>query len=439
MKKILVSALLVICMLVMLIPAVHAENLDAFTNIVLDGSTEKYIDDSTTNNQGGNGKSIGYVEGYGCGNSSLNDIVAFEDVDFGTAGAKSITLFFAYYGQNDQTTDLDIYYDDYSDEAFIVGTCKISDTGGWSVADAKELTFPVDIPSGVHNVYIKFTTANSGSFTYVRFGAEALEGDDQPSQEYTGDPLADNAVINIFADELLNNFRLKHEMLVSVNEGNLKFTAPQNTTDPYVTFDVQRYYSAVKSTPVTADDYSCVVIKLKADDTIYGNSFELFAVCNDVEEAGIESANVTVTYDATGDWEYILFDFSICPSWYGTIKTIRLDWTTGAIEGESMEIAEMRFLKDEEAGLKFIAEMTGGEEPTVCDRTEPHTEPETSVAQETTVADVTTAAEAGTTAVADDAATTGTDEKKSGCGGVIGGIALIAAVSLAGVCIRKKH
>ncbi len=62
--------------------SVSAENLDAFSNIVLNGETEYYIDDDTTQNQGGSGNPIQFVQDYGCGFSSLNDIVAFNDVDF---------------------------------------------------------------------------------------------------------------------------------------------------------------------------------------------------------------------------------------------------------------------------------------------------------------------------------------------------------------------
>ena len=195
-----------VCLAVFLItataPAASA-TLSAFEEIHLDGRTEKYIDDATTQDLGGNGNPIGYVAGYGCGNSSLNDIVYFEDVDFGSTGAMAITLLFGFDNKNGETTDLNFYIDGY-DPKNLVGQAQVGDTGGWSIIDAKEVTFPVIIPAGVHSVYIQFTTANSGSFSYIRFGTVYDPGDAQVPAEYSGPPLEDSAAVNIFADELFS-------------------------------------------------------------------------------------------------------------------------------------------------------------------------------------------------------------------------------------------
>ena len=78
------------------------------------------------------------------------------------------------------------------------------------------------------------------------------------------------------------------------------------------------------------------------------------------------------------------------------------------------------------------------------------TEGETTKGEETTAGEVTTKADdtrknEGTTAAGETTAagsseeTTKDSEKKSGCGSVVGGaLALIATISLAGVCLKKK-
>ncbi len=414
MKRTLICLILAAFALTALVPAVFAaaETLDAFQNIALNGSTEKYIDDPTTNDLGGNGTSIGFVAGYGCGNSSLNDIVAFENVDFGRTGALSITLRFGYDARTGETTDLDIYYDYPNNELFLAGECKISDTGGWSIVDAKEVTFPVLIPEGVHSVYIKFTTKNSGSFSYIRFGTEHVDTPQTQMKEYDGPPLADSAVLDIFTEELGTCFRLKHDMNVLFEDGTMKFISVADTNDPYVQLDMNKYYTAVKSAPVSADDCKCMVITARCDPSVTGTTFEVFGICNTVEQAGYGSADLRVPYVGDGETEYILFDFSNCSSWFGDIKHIRLDWNTGCREGAYMYIYEIRFMKDAGEALSFINARTGGGDS--AEITDDATEPAATEAPGTEPAANTSGA--GTEKAGGPAATEARPTGKKGCG-----------------------
>ena len=128
----------------------------------------KLIDDATTNaNGGGGGNPIKYVDGFGVGHSSMNDIVCFENVDFSKA-AGAMTIFFSNGNRSGAHTTLAVYIDDYQNSEPVC-TFDIKYTGGWDIGYAKEFTVPCEIPAGTHTVYIQFTNTNSGSFTWVSF------------------------------------------------------------------------------------------------------------------------------------------------------------------------------------------------------------------------------------------------------------------------------
>lgn len=165
MKKLTVLLLSILLLLTVTIPA--SAKYDAFKNIEVTPDVT-LIDDDTTQQQGGSGNPIQYVEGYGVGYSSLNDIVYFSDVDFGANGAKQMTIFFSYGNDDDSTTTLDVYIDDYQNTSPVC-SFEIGFTGGWESTYAQEITADCQIPGGVHTVYVQFTNEKSGSFTYIRF------------------------------------------------------------------------------------------------------------------------------------------------------------------------------------------------------------------------------------------------------------------------------
>ncbi|MBQ8578767.1 MAG: carbohydrate-binding protein [Clostridia bacterium] len=137
--------------------------------IVLPIEDAELIDDDTTQDLGGNGTFISIVDGYGCGNSSLNDCVVFHDIDFGENGADQINVLFGFGKDEGSETTLSIALDD---EENLIGEFSIGYTGGWDIDNALWASTPVTIPSGVHTIYLRFTNENSGSFSQVSF-AEA--------------------------------------------------------------------------------------------------------------------------------------------------------------------------------------------------------------------------------------------------------------------------
>ncbi len=159
----------IMILFVCLITAVFSLNsfaaTDAFKTIEVTPDTP-YIDDDTTQDLGGSGQPIKWVEGYGCGYSSQNDIIYFEDIDFGANGAKSLTMKFGY-GKEDAKTTLAVMIDD--PKSAPVGTFEIGFTGGWEIEKAGDVTTDVKIPGGIHTVYIQFTNEHSGSISSIIF------------------------------------------------------------------------------------------------------------------------------------------------------------------------------------------------------------------------------------------------------------------------------
>jgi len=149
--------------------------------LVLPIEDAEIVDDDTTQDQGGNNTFISIVDGYGCGNSSLNDTVIWT-ADFGANGADSIGLLFGYGKDDGSVTTLDVAVDSKDN---VVGTFAIPFTGGWDIANADWCFIPVEIPAGEHEIYITFTSGNSGSFSQVAF----TEADPAPVvEEVAGAP-----------------------------------------------------------------------------------------------------------------------------------------------------------------------------------------------------------------------------------------------------------
>lgn len=167
MKKLMAiaMALLIICTLTVNVLGAT----DAFKTIVVDKNIT-YIDDATTQDKGGSGNPIQYVEGYGCGYSSLNDIVVFKDLDFGKNGAKACSMKFGYAGSSETT--LSVFIDDYKGTP--AAKLAIKNTGGWDIKSVtKNTDFDIKVPGGVHTIYFQFTNDQSGSISELVF----IEGD----------------------------------------------------------------------------------------------------------------------------------------------------------------------------------------------------------------------------------------------------------------------
>lgn len=161
------TVLLMITLLVCALAINVSAKYDAFSKVEVTPEVT-LIDDDTTQDKGGSGQPIQFVDGYGVGYSSLNDIVYFEDVDFGTDGAKEMTIFFSYGNDDGSTTTLNVFIDDYK-SGKPVCSYEIGFTGGFESAKAQEYKANVAIPGGTHTVYVQFTNEKSGSFTYINF------------------------------------------------------------------------------------------------------------------------------------------------------------------------------------------------------------------------------------------------------------------------------
>ncbi len=140
------------------------------------------IDDDTTQDKGGSGQPIQIMEEYGCGYSSTNDVVGFEDVDFGANGADAVTVRFGYGNDNNTVTTLDVMIDDPNGAA--VAKLNVGYTGAWTIAGSGYITIPVEIPAGVHSVYFKFTNELSGSLSEAYFS----EAEPAPVEDVAGAP-----------------------------------------------------------------------------------------------------------------------------------------------------------------------------------------------------------------------------------------------------------
>lgn len=124
------------------------------------------IDDDTTQDKGGSGQPIQYVDGFGIGYSSLNDAVAFT-ADFGANGADALNILFSYGNNDGSKTTLAFYVDDLKSTP--VATAEIGYTGGWNIDGATWVNVPMNVPAGTHTVYVQFTGTLSGSFSEVVF------------------------------------------------------------------------------------------------------------------------------------------------------------------------------------------------------------------------------------------------------------------------------
>ena len=120
-----------------------------------------------------NEKDIFYSDEFGIGNTGAGDWVMFSDVDFGTTGAKEVSLMFTFMvtDYSDFPCTLEIYLDD-PDKGKPVGTVSIDeDCGHWMRDAAMWFKGKCDISGGVHDVYVKWKD-NTGSLFAIKFTAK---------------------------------------------------------------------------------------------------------------------------------------------------------------------------------------------------------------------------------------------------------------------------
>ena len=120
-----------------------------------------------------NEKDIFYSDEFGIGNTGVGDWVMFSDVDFGTTGAKEVSLMYTFMvtDYSDFPCTLEIYLKD-PDTGKPVGPVSIDeDCGHWMRDAAMWFKGTCNIPAGVHDVYVKWKD-NTGSLFAIKFTAK---------------------------------------------------------------------------------------------------------------------------------------------------------------------------------------------------------------------------------------------------------------------------
>lgn len=183
--------------------------------------------------------------------------------------------------------------------------------------------------------------------------------------------------------------------------------------------------------------------------------FNIYFAVDDMDmwDAGY---NVNGYIENDGEWHEMIMDMTENALWEDAEKVtvLRLDYMSGGdiMFGDSIDLKYAAFFMSEEEaeqyefpgnkGVEIIKDWDWGQDDDKDDDTTAEdTTAVDSESAEVTTAEVTTAAEvttvADTTAAAKAEETT-TAEKNSGCGGVIGGFTVIAVISLAGICVKRK-
>lgn len=150
------------------------------------------IDDDTTQDLGGSGNPIQIMDAYGCGYSSLGDMVVFNDVDFGANGASSARMHFGY-GADDGTVTTLAFYIDNPDGTPALET-EVGFTGGWDITSSGWVDLDLAVPAGIHTIYMEFTNEKSGSLSELTFveaapaPAEEAPAEEAPAEETPAEP-----------------------------------------------------------------------------------------------------------------------------------------------------------------------------------------------------------------------------------------------------------
>ncbi|MBE6585451.1 MAG: hypothetical protein E7645_02865 [Ruminococcaceae bacterium] len=290
-------------------------------------------------------------------------------------------------------------------------------TGAW-----EEYTITGDADQTINAVY----TAISG-------------GDEQPGE----DPdfkIDDPSKLTSFPESVYTSYfpvnNANQTEIIFNEDGSVTFKgtwdAETSPVDPFVTFSysnlLRKYVdNKLQNVPNKKGEYGVVVLKVKADASIAGN-FKLYYAMGRNSTAWTEDCAGLADYDAegTGDYEYIIFDFTYTDILDDVIGSFRFDWADGieASEdniGASLTLYEINLYKDMDEAM--IA--CGMETPTEPNENKP-TEP---------VATQPTATEPQATQPA------GNDvEEDKGCGSVIASASVmtIAAAACALVVLKKK-
>ena len=153
------------------------------------------------------GMNVGFIED--------GDYIKVKGVDFGT-GAKSFEARVASAGSGGK---IELRLD--SPTGTLIGTCDVSETGGWQTWTTKTCT--VSGATGVHDLYFKFTGGSSYLFNFNWWKFYPEEGGTIPSDETLGD-LNNDGVVNSLDFGILR----KHLLGITPLEGTALLNADVN-------------------------------------------------------------------------------------------------------------------------------------------------------------------------------------------------------------------
>lgn len=122
---------------------IEAESYDSMSGVQIETCSDS-----------GGGQDLGYIHN--------GDYVVYNNIDFG-AGANNIDLRVA--SNNTNGGNIEVLLDSLTGQS--MGICAITYTGGWQTWVTK--SFPMGDPSGVHNLYFKFTGAGTGGLFNINW------------------------------------------------------------------------------------------------------------------------------------------------------------------------------------------------------------------------------------------------------------------------------
>ena len=166
MKK--MTAFLLAALLICMMASSVSAAVSAFERITVTADYPVVIDADNAEGRGGT-TPASYVEDFGIGNTWIDDVAEFKDVDFGSKGASKATINMSF-GLEDQSTTIEMYIDSLDSKP--VATYECGYTGGWNTASGKDFTADVQIPSGTHTVYVKWVN-ETGSLFGIEFEESA--------------------------------------------------------------------------------------------------------------------------------------------------------------------------------------------------------------------------------------------------------------------------
>ena len=149
----------------------------------------------------------------------------------------------------------------------------------------------------------------------------------------------------------------KAELVADGDYGHVvKLSTTGKTNDPFITFNYRSYLGAYGISPVSADTYRAVALRIK-QEKCSNSSFELFYCAGSVTSA-VGGYSRTGTFDNTDtDWQYVVYDLSSAGNYKGTVNAFRFDYMySAASAGETVYIGEVILAKT----LEEIIGVIGG-------------------------------------------------------------------------------